>query len=62
MVPLADEAELKMMTVRMYQNGGAKVVFDCVKTMQECQVIILKKLKEILEENRNELDNRNSNI
>lgn len=45
-----DEAELRVSTARMYQLGGVTNVLDCVLTMQKVQVIILKKLNEILEQ------------
>lgn len=50
MIPPTDEAELKVMITKLYKEGGVQEVLNCVKTMQECQVIILKKLKELLQE------------
>lgn len=45
-----DEAELRISTKSMYQTGGTINVLDCVLTMQKYQIIILKKLNELLEE------------
>lgn len=43
-----DEAELKVQTQLMFDNGGIDNVLACVSTMQKCQFIILEKLNEIL--------------
>ena len=48
-IPEVDEAELKVMTQNMYNEGGIFNVLECVSTMQKCQVIILTKLNEIIE-------------
>ncbi len=48
-IPEVDEAELKVMTQNMFNNGGITNVLECISTMQKCQIIILKKLNEILE-------------
>lgn len=45
----SDEAILKAQTQHLYNTGGADNVMACVYTMQRCQLIILQKLKEILE-------------
>ena len=47
-----DEAEFKVMTANMYKHGGAFNVLACVSTMQKVQIIIMKKLNELLEEER----------
>lgn len=49
-VPELDEAELKVQTQLMFDRGGVINVLECVSTMQQCQVIILQKLNEILNE------------
>jgi len=49
-VPEPDEAELRFSTTQMYKHGGAINVLNCVLVMQKCQIIILKKLNELLEE------------
>lgn len=46
-----DEAEFKVMTQNMHNNGGTVNVLDCLISMVESQLIILKKLKEIEEKN-----------
>lgn len=43
-----DEAEFKVNTVNMYRHGGVPNVLDCLISMLEVQLIIVKKLKEIL--------------
>lgn len=50
MVPESDEAELRVMITKLYKDGGANEVLACVKTMQQCIIIILKKLKELMSE------------
>ena len=50
-----DEAEFKIMTKNMYENGGAFNVLACVSTMQRVQIIILTKLNELLKEDRAKL-------
>lgn len=55
----ADEAELKVMTINLYKHGGAENVLACVSTMQKCQIIILKKLNEILKDEISELEREN---
>ncbi len=53
-VPLIDEAEIKAGTRLMYEHGGIENVLDCVRVMQQIQIIILQKLNElILEDNEN---------
>lgn len=49
-VPEANEAELRVSTTQMFKDGGAINVLNCVLVMQKCQIIILKKLNELLEE------------
>jgi len=44
------EAELKVMTTNMYKAGGVLTVLACISTMEKVQLIIAKKLNEILEE------------
>lgn len=51
-VPEIDEAQLKADTVLMFKEGGVLNVLDCVDTMQRCQIIILTKLNEILDEEK----------
>lgn len=48
-----DEAELRVSTANMYRLGGINNVLDCVLTMQKCQLVILQKLNEILQEEGN---------
>ena len=48
-LPALDEAELKIMTVNMYKFGGTENVLKAVQIMQECQIVMLQKLQEILE-------------
>lgn len=48
-VPEFDEAELKVMVQNMYNAGGAENVLQCILTMRECEIIVLKKLNEILD-------------
>lgn len=43
-----NEAELKVMTLNMYRAGGVPNVLDSIIIMLESQLIILRKLKEIL--------------
>ncbi len=45
-----DEAELRVETQNMYNYGGVMNVLACVDAMQKCQLIIMLKLNEILEE------------
>ena len=47
-----DEAQLKVQTQNMYTAGGVMNVLECVSTMQRCMIVILKKLHEILEEEK----------
>lgn len=47
-MPLPEEAEFKVMTQNMYNSGGTVNVLDCLIAMQESQLLILKKLREIL--------------
>lgn len=51
------EAEFKVMTSEMYKHGGFVNVMACVSTMQKVQIIILKKLNELFEEEKNAQDN-----
>ena len=44
-----DEAEFKVMTQNMHNNGGTPNVLDCLIAMLEGQLVILRKLKEIEE-------------
>lgn len=45
-----EEAEFRVMTTEMFKKGGALNVLDCVLTMQRVQIVILKKLQELLDE------------
>lgn len=47
------EAELKVMTTNMYKVGGALNVLACISTIGKVQLIIAKKLNEILAEENN---------
>jgi hypothetical protein len=47
----SDEAEFTVMTQNMYNNGGTTNVLDCLISMLESQLIILKKLKDMKEKN-----------
>lgn len=49
-VPEEQEAELRVSTTEMFKAGGAINVLNCVLVMQKCQIIILKKLNELLDE------------
>ncbi len=51
-IPEPDEAELRVSTKLMYEQGGVDNVLSCISVMQKCQLIILQKLNEILEEER----------
>ena len=44
-----DEVELRKMTETMYLKGGMLNALDCLQVMHESQIVIIKKLKEILE-------------
>ncbi len=44
------EAELKVMTLNMYRSGGILNVFACIRAIGQVQLIIAKKLNEILED------------
>lgn len=44
-----EEAELRISTQVLYEKGGIDNVLACVCEMQRVQVVILKKLNEILE-------------
>ena len=48
-----EEAELKVMVTNMYKAGGAMNVLDCISTIGKVQLIIAKKLNEILTEETN---------
>lgn len=55
-VPELEEAQLKIDTIAMYKSGGIINVLDCIDTMRRCEIIILEKLNEILDnEENNEL-------
>jgi len=43
-----DQADLKFQTVNMYNTGGIANVIECLATMEECQLIIMQKLNEII--------------
>lgn len=43
-----DEAEFKVQTQNMYNAGGVPNVLDCLIAMLESQLIIARKLKEIV--------------
>lgn len=45
-----DEAELRVMTLRMYEEGGMENVLDCLDTIYHVQEIILDKLDELIHE------------
>ncbi len=47
------EAELKVMTTNMYKAGGVLNVMACISTIGKVQLIIAKKLNEILTEESN---------
>ncbi len=51
-LPEIDEAELKVSTTQMYRQGGIENVLNCVRVMQQCQLVILQKLNELLLEDR----------
>jgi len=44
-----NEAEFKVNTQNMYKFGGVPNVLDCLIAMLESQLIITKKLKELVE-------------
>ena len=43
-----EETEFKVSTTRMYKHGGVVNVLDCIISMLETELIILKKLKELV--------------
>lgn len=43
-----DEADLKVQTENMYRAGGIENVLACVSTMYACQIVIMRKLNEII--------------
>ncbi|MGI0059878.1 MAG: hypothetical protein ACREBJ_08925 [Nitrosotalea sp.] len=47
-LPKEEEAEFTVMTTNMYNSGGVVNVLDCLIAMMESQVVITKKLREIL--------------
>lgn len=49
-MPEGEEAEFKVMTKNMYDNGGTENVLDCLISMMESQLVIARKLKEIVRE------------
>lgn len=55
-----NEAELKVSTINMYKHGRVQNVLDCFISMLETQLIITRRLKEILVE-RGENERRTSN-
>lgn len=52
-IPEPTEAELRVSTANMFRAGGTLNVLQCVLVMQKCQIIVLKKLNELLEEKFN---------
>jgi len=44
-----NEAEFKVNTINMYRHGGVGNVLDCLIAMLESQLIITRKLKELIE-------------
>lgn len=50
-MPHETEAEFKVMTQNMHNSGGTANVLDCLISMLEGQLIIARKLKEIVEQN-----------
>jgi hypothetical protein len=44
------EAELRVQTQMMYNKGGIDSVLGCISEMQQCQIVILIKLNEILDQ------------
>lgn len=56
-IPEFEEARLKVDTMDMYKKGGAYTVLECINEMQQCMIIILTKLNEILED-----ENKKGNI
>jgi hypothetical protein len=48
----ADEAEIKVMITNLYKSDGVYAVLASVQTMQKVMIIIMKKLNELLEEEK----------
>jgi len=48
----ADEAEIKVMITNLYKSDGVYAVLASVQTMQKVIIIIMKKLNELLEEEK----------
>ena len=47
-----DEAEFKVMVTKLFRNEGVYGVLACIHTMREVEIIMLRKLNELLEEER----------
>ena len=47
-LPEMTEAELKVSTKNMFKLGGAENVLSCVLMLQKCQIVILRKLNDLL--------------
>jgi hypothetical protein len=47
-----DEAEIKVMITNLYKSDGVYAVLASVQTMQKVMIIIMKKLNELLEEEK----------
>lgn len=43
-----EQAELRVYTQDMFDKGGTDNVLSCISEMQQCQIVILTKLNEIL--------------
>jgi hypothetical protein len=51
-MPVAEEAEFRIMIDHVYKTEGIVGVLDCLLSMQKSQLVITEKLKEIvIEEN-----------
>lgn len=50
----ADEAEIKVMITNLYKSDGVYAVLASVQTMQKVMIIIMKKLNELLEEEKSQ--------
>lgn len=50
----ADEAEIKVMITNLYKSDGVYAVLASVQTMQKVIIIIMRKLNELLEEEKSQ--------
>jgi len=48
MIPLPDEAEFKVQIKNLYKDGGLIAVLNCLQTMTEVQVLLVKTIKNVI--------------